>query len=95
MVRKLLVAGFSLAAALSVSLPAPRAEDAVNVDKDIQRLVGTWKRVGALDKDGKLQPVTDSYAQFKLVTPTHFTWFYCNQKTHQATLGFSGRCSST
>ncbi len=95
MIRKPLLVCLCLSVTLSLSLPVLRADEPGSPNKDIQRFVGTWKRVGTLDKDGKLQPLTDSYAQFKMVTPTHFTWFYVNQKTHQATIGFTGRCSAT
>ena len=95
MARKFLLVCACFSVALGLSLRVLRADDTAIADtKDIQKLVGTWKRVGTLDKEGKVMPWTEKYTQFKLVTPTHFTWFYANPKTHEATIGFTGRCTA-
>lgn len=59
----------------------------------IDKLIGTWKRIGDLEADGKVRPFEAAYTQLKHVTPTHFTWFVLDPKTHRSEIGFSGRCS--
>ncbi len=93
MLRKLLLGCVCLSAALCLSLPGLRAEDSAGKTAGAQLLAGAWKRVGTLDKNGKIEPWRGDFDQYKLVTPTHFTWFYANPKTRRANIGFSGRCS--
>ena len=59
----------------------------------IDKLVGTWRRIGDLGEDGKVKPFDAFYVQLKHITPTHFTWFVMFPKTHTSEIGYSGRCS--
>ena len=94
MVRKSLLVCICLGGALGLNLRALRADDTVSAGSTMQKLVGTWKRIGSLDKNGKMIPRSENYTRFKFVTLTHFVWFSVNPKTHQAAMGLSGRCTA-
>lgn len=94
MVRKSLLACVCLGVTLGLDLRALRADDTAGAGKDMQKLVGVWKRIGSLDKDGKVTARSENYTRYKFVTLTHFVWFSVNPKTHQATMGLSGRCTA-